>query len=236
MDKTRLKVLKFREREQAILDTALDLLIKHGEDVVTVEQIANVVDIGKGTIYKHFSSKTEIYFRLLFDYERSISDNLTQSLEAAKNGDYRAPARAYFESRMADPVKDRLFQRLEEKLIKSRQSPESLAELHALRNASKEALNNVFSARIEQGVLKPVPPYFYYCAYWALTQGAVELFHSQSFSEVIEDMDGLMKFIKEVGIHMGNEMTQYEPKEQEDGTGQANATEYTHKEDEAGEW
>src|SRR5574344_1654231 len=62
------KVREFKRREQEILDTALSLFLAHGEDSVTVELIADTVGIGKGTIYKHFKSKAEIYLRLMLDY------------------------------------------------------------------------------------------------------------------------------------------------------------------------
>lgn len=35
--------------------------------------IADAVGIGKGTIYKHFKSKAEIYLRLMLDYERDLA-------------------------------------------------------------------------------------------------------------------------------------------------------------------
>ncbi|MFP5431126.1 MAG: TetR/AcrR family transcriptional regulator, partial [Gammaproteobacteria bacterium] len=44
------KAREFRQREQAILDCALQLFIEQGEDKVTVEMIADKVGIGKGTI------------------------------------------------------------------------------------------------------------------------------------------------------------------------------------------
>lgn len=211
MDKAKQKVQKFRQREQDILDASLELLIEHGEEKVTVEQIADHVDIGKGTIYKHFTSKVEIYMRLLFDYEEALAEKLKSGIRAAEQGDYAAPARAYFESRIANPVKDRLFQRLEEKVITLNQAPEMVEELHRKRNAIAESLNDMFGRRIAEGRLKNVPPYFYYSAYWAMTQGAVELYHSKSFAAVVEDMDGLMEFIMDLGVHMGS---QEAPKDQ----------------------
>lgn len=204
MDKAKEKVQRFRAREQRILDAALELLLEHGEEKVTVEQIAERVDIGKGTIYKHFVSKTEIYMRLLMDYEKQLTERLKVALTEAEKGDITAPARAYFESRMADPSKDRLFQRLEEKVIALNLAPEMVEELHGIRNSNVTALNRIFERRMEQGVLKRVPPYFYYSSYWAIVQGAVELYHSRSFSEVIEDMDGLMEFIMDIGVNIGN--------------------------------
>ena len=103
------KVQQFRAREQAILDAALELLIAHGEDRVTVESIAEHINIGKGTIYKHFRSKGEIYVQLLLDYEKKLTNSLQEALKDSS----AAAARIYFEFRLSHPERDRLFQRLE---------------------------------------------------------------------------------------------------------------------------
>ncbi|GAB3107010.1 TetR/AcrR family transcriptional regulator [Aestuariicella hydrocarbonica] len=204
MDKAKQKVQQFRQREQAILDTALELLIEHGEDKVTVEQIAARVDIGKGTIYKHFTSKTEIYIRLLFDYEHQLKADMDQAIIQAEAGDYSAPARVYFEKRMSDPVRARLFQRLEEKMVANGEEKEKLQELEDIRQEALVNLNKSFANRIQEGrLIKDVPPYYYYLAYWALTHGAVELYHNHSFHDLIADKPDFMKFIMDLGVHMG---------------------------------
>lgn len=204
MDKAKQKVQLFRQREQAILDTALELLVEFGEDKVTVEQIAAKVDIGKGTIYKHFTSKSEIYIRLLFDYERQLKDDMDQAIIDAEAGDYSAPARVYFDKRMSDPIRARLFQRLEEKMVLNGEEKEKLDELDELRQSALVNLNQSFANRIAEGrLIKDVPPYYYYLAYWALTHGAVELYHNHSFQDLITDKPDFMKFIMDVGLHMG---------------------------------
>lgn len=203
MDKAKLKVQQFRQREQAILDAALDLLIEQGEDKVTVEQIAMKVDIGKGTIYKHFSSKTEIYIRLLFDYENGLKEKLEKAIEEADTGDYSAPARAYFSHRVENPVKARLFQRLEERLVANNEEAEKREELEVVREKGLEKINQSFARRISEGRLREAPPYYYYMTYWALTQGAVELYDNPYCRSVVDDFDGLLKFIQDVGVHIG---------------------------------
>ena len=204
MDKAKQKVQQFRQREQAILDTALELLIEHGEERVTVEQIAARVDIGKGTIYKHLTSKSEIYIRLLFDYEQQLKADMDQAIIDAEAGDYSAPARVYFGKRMSDPVRARLFQRLEEKMVANGEEKEKLEELESLRQAALVNLNQSFANRIKEGrLIKDVPPYYYYLAYWALTHGAVELYHNHSFHDLIADKPDFMKFIMDLGLHMG---------------------------------
>ena len=174
MHKEPRKVREFRRREQEILDTALKLFLEQGEDSVTVEMIADAVGIGKGTIYKHFKSKAEIYLRLMLDYERDLN-TLLHSADVDK--DKEALSRAYFEFRMRDPQRYRLFDRLEEKVVKGNQVPELVEELHKIRASNFEHLTLLIKGRISEGKLEDVPPYFHYCAAWALVHGAVALYN-----------------------------------------------------------
>ena len=66
----------FRRREEEILGAALALFRADNWQSVTVEQIAERAEIGKGTIYKHFSSKDEIYARLVMEYQRTAIEKL----------------------------------------------------------------------------------------------------------------------------------------------------------------
>ena len=201
MQKESRKVREFRRREQEILDTALQLFLSEGEDSVTVEMIAEAVGIGKGTIYKHFNSKAEIYLRLMLDYERDLAE-LFQSDNVAR--DREALSRAYFEFRMSDPQRYRLFDRLEEKVVKTRQVPELVEQLHSIRTSNFQRLTSLIEGRIDEGKLEDVPPYFHYCAAWALVHGAVALYHSPFWRYVLEDQEGFFQFLMEIGVRMGN--------------------------------
>ena len=201
MQKESRKVREFRRREQEILDTALQLFLSEGEDSVTVEMIAEAVGIGKGTIYKHFNSKAEIYLRLMLDYERDLAE-LFQSDNVAR--DREALSHAYFEFRMSDPQRYRLFDRLEEKVVKTRQVPELVEQLHSIRTSNFQRLTSLIEGRIDEGKLEDVPPYFHYCAAWALVHGAVALYHSPFWRDVLEDQEGFFQFLMEIGVRMGN--------------------------------
>jgi AcrR family transcriptional regulator len=54
-----------RERADRILDAAGELILRHGYRKVTVEDIAALADVGKGTIYLHWRTKDELYEALL---------------------------------------------------------------------------------------------------------------------------------------------------------------------------
>lgn len=202
MQKESRKVREFRRREQEILDTSLKLFLENGEDSVTVEMIADAVGIGKGTIYKHFKSKAEIYLRLMLDYERELNELLHS--DSLDTDDKEALSRSYFAFRMRDPQRYRLFDRLEEKVLKGHQVPEMVEQLHSIRASNFERLTRLIEGRIDEGKLEDVPPYFHYCAAWALVHGAVALYHSPFWSNVLEDQEGFFQFLMDIGVRMGN--------------------------------
>jgi AcrR family transcriptional regulator len=51
---------KKEDTRRKVIDTALRLFGEHGYDAVTMEQIANEVDIAKGTLYNYFPVKEAI--------------------------------------------------------------------------------------------------------------------------------------------------------------------------------
>ena len=70
------KQREFQRREEDILDAALVLLSQPNWESVTVEQIAQAAEVGKGTVYTHFSGKEELYFRLMHRFHRGLLHRL----------------------------------------------------------------------------------------------------------------------------------------------------------------
>lgn len=66
-----------RERKHAalrarIISTAIDLFSRHGIANVSVDHIADVADIGKGTIYNYFQAKEDILVAYMVEIERQV--------------------------------------------------------------------------------------------------------------------------------------------------------------------
>ena len=56
---------QFKAREDSILTMAEQLLLESGEGDITLDALAEQLDLAKGTLYKHFSSKDELYLRII---------------------------------------------------------------------------------------------------------------------------------------------------------------------------
>lgn len=70
------------ELQNKIINTALKLFSDHGLAAVTMEQIAEEVDIAKGTLYNHFSSKDAIIAAFL---QRNFSERQAERVEEMRS-------------------------------------------------------------------------------------------------------------------------------------------------------
>ncbi|ASK34332.1 TetR/AcrR family transcriptional regulator [Alloalcanivorax mobilis] len=201
LEKATRKAQEFRQREQQILDAALALFLEFGEDRVTVEMIADRVGIGKGTIYKHFETKNEIYLLLMLRYEEDLAELFN---DISETDDKETLAREYFRFRISDPQRYQLFDRLENKVIKDHAVPDLVEKLHRIRESNFERLTHIVKARVQEGSLEDVPAIYHICSAWALAHGAVALMQSPFYQRLIEDKDDFLDFLVEIGIRMGN--------------------------------
>lgn len=202
LEKATRRVQEFRQREREILDVALELFLELGEDRVTVEMIAEKVGIGKGTIYKHFQTKNEIYLLLMLRYEEELAETF---VDIRDSEDRSRLAREYFSFRVKSPKRYMLFDRLEHKVIQDNAVPELVEKLHKIRASNFELLREAISARIDEGILEDVNPIYHIFAAWALAHGAVGLVESNFYKKYIEeDKDDFLDFLVDIGIRMGN--------------------------------
>jgi AcrR family transcriptional regulator len=67
------KKAAIRER---IVTTGIELFSRYGIADVTVEQIAEAADIGKGTVYNYFQTKEDIVVAFMLDVERRVQAKL----------------------------------------------------------------------------------------------------------------------------------------------------------------
>lgn len=72
MSVTDRRLREFARREGEILQAALSLFNGDDWEQVTIDKIAAKAEIGKGTVYKHFVSKDEIYARLAIRQDQDL--------------------------------------------------------------------------------------------------------------------------------------------------------------------
>ena len=61
-----------------IVTAGIELFSRHGIAEVTVDQIAEAADVGKGTIYNYFQTKEDIVVAFMIDLERRVQARLSR--------------------------------------------------------------------------------------------------------------------------------------------------------------
>lgn len=109
INKATRKEREFVRREDEILLAARFLFAMGDWEAVTVAEIAAGCEIGKGTFYKHFSSKEELYARLALDFGSALLTKLDQHTRVGSAiDDLYAMTKMAFRWHLDDPVGDRL--------------------------------------------------------------------------------------------------------------------------------
>ena len=68
---TTVRQQNFLLRKEKILSMAESLLLDNNQDI-TLSELAEELDIAKGTIYKHFKSKNQLYLELIILNEKEF--------------------------------------------------------------------------------------------------------------------------------------------------------------------
>lgn len=154
------KEREFKRREQEILTAALALFNRDDWQTVTVERIAQEAEIGKGTVYKHFDSKEEIYARLALEFHRSILHEL-QQLDPALDVITRLKAmiRVYWEGHRQSREYYRVVIYCARDDFRNCVSAATRQAFDAMDAAYAEIVNPLIEQGIEEGIFprKPVP-------------------------------------------------------------------------------
>ena len=199
------KQREFERRGQDILDAALSLFQADDWEHVTVDAIARKSDVAKGTVYKHFASKDEIYARLAMRFQREIA------LEAAGIDKASLPLLERFRQHiqvawnrhLSSKALHRVFMYCNRPEFRSRLEPSVLQELEAIAEAEAQSGIAFLTQGIEQGIFprKPIPEMLF--GIQAAVWGGIQLVWSGYLGEIdkAKYLDELTKFLLAGLIH-----------------------------------
>lgn len=169
MSKTRQSQLF--ERNEHILTTAQTLLLENDE--LNLDELANTLNLAKGTLYRHFASKDELLLQLLIRFETHLAINHDI------DDDPSARLARWLCLLLANPKKTALFHQIEQRLA-DLPLADGFAELYHIR---QERLS-VLTAICEQ-YLQKIPSTLnaqdYLLRLWAMAQGGALLLNSSFY-------------------------------------------------------
>ncbi len=71
-------------KDKRILQAAEQVFSRHGYEKATLDEIISLADVGKGTVYKYFGNKEQLFYKLVADKNAPF----VQRLQEAVTGDY----------------------------------------------------------------------------------------------------------------------------------------------------
>lgn len=77
------KIVNKEEKRKRIAQSSIELLLEKGIRNLTVSEVAQKANIGKGTIYQYFQSKEDIVFEIINAYTSEVILELNDSLQKA---------------------------------------------------------------------------------------------------------------------------------------------------------
>ena len=177
----------FLLRKEKILATAETLLLDNNQDI-TLSELASELDIAKGTIYKHFKSKNQLYLELVILNEQRL-------LEISKkyNHDIKIYVSQYMLYNMLNSNRTILLHIIEERLTNNEKKLKDLfEELYQIREQRILEIKELFSQHLK--ILDSAMSIRDYLSYiWTVTYGASLLLNSTHYQKSIGSRERLIK-------------------------------------------
>lgn len=176
---------QFERRKQQILYTAEQLLLDSGNYDLTLDSLAQHLDLAKGTLYKHFASKDELLMYILIEYEKRMG-----AVNAIDDGAGAGVARMVLQQ-LFRPQRAMMFNHLEEKLASTASGLNRLfAELYQIRRERMKRMLSIAEAYLqEQNSTMSTRDYL--AAIWAVGQGGAGLLNSSFYQRYLGRRDTL---------------------------------------------
>ncbi|WP_296205594.1 TetR/AcrR family transcriptional regulator [Psychrobacter sp. UBA3962] len=176
---------QFKNREEKILATAEQLLLEAGSGDITLDSLADQLDLAKGTLYKHFSSKDELYLRIIIRYEEQLF-NINKIDDSVSAGVSRMILQ-----QLMSPQKALLFNQIEERLAASAQGLNRMfGELYEIRRARMKRLIDLTSLYLQEQN-SGLSTRDYLSTIWAIGQGGASLLNSSFYQRYLGRRDTL---------------------------------------------
>lgn len=177
---------QFREREQLIFQVAERLLLESGDTGMTLDALAAELDLAKGTLYKHFQSKDELYMLLIIRNEKML-------LEMAKDQQkkFNEVVAFFMLHHLHHPERTVLFHTLEERLSMTGVGIQRLfTELYQVRRQRLRIIIQMAEEYLIQ-IESHLNVRDYLAGIWSLTQGAAMMLNSSFYQRYLGSRDSL---------------------------------------------
>ena len=194
------KARDFKRREEEILTAAYELLTDLEPIQMTMEMIAEKAEIGRGTIYKHFKSKDDIYVHLILRRREQYIVKLNKIVKDSGNL-LQKLIRSYMAYCTDDPVAFTVQQKCVNHYLKSNLDEKLIDSLRLQEEKKVSLVESIMEKSL--GELSLIPENSKYLVYagWGMISGAMELMMDNRFNSKLLDEESYFKAVEQIFLN-----------------------------------
>jgi AcrR family transcriptional regulator len=166
---------KKAEVRRRILESAKEIFFRDGFMNANLDELAELAGVAKGTLYRYFDSKAQIYLAVLSRKARRFEVKLQDSLdpEATPVDSLVRVSRFYFQHYVENPDYFQIFWAIENQAVIGELPPEVVDEVVRLWEESLSVLAGIVERGIEQGVFVPCDSWEVASILWTLANAII---------------------------------------------------------------
>jgi AcrR family transcriptional regulator len=166
---------KKAEVRRRILDAAKDIFFRDGFMASNLDEIAERAGVAKGTLYRYFDSKAQIYLAVLSHKGKLFEAKLQNALnpDADPIEALRQASRFYLRHYVENPDYFQIFWAIENQAVIGELPPEVVGEVTRLWEESLGILAGIIERGIEEGVFAPCDAWEVASILWTLANAII---------------------------------------------------------------
>ena len=159
-----------------ILESARLVFFRDGFAAANLDEVAERAEVAKGTLYRYFESKAELYVAVLTHNGRVFEEKLraTVSPELEPVEQIRRTARFYFNHWTQNPEYFAIFWALENQELIGELPKGVVEEVTKLWEACLRILADVIARGVKEGRFAPCDPWEVANVFWTLANGLLQ--------------------------------------------------------------
>ena len=144
---------KKAESRRRILDSARDIFFRDGFMAANLDEVAENASVAKGTLYRYFESKADLYVAVLAENGKVFTDKMEQASGQAQEPveQLRAISRFYYEHWTTHPEYFQIFWAIDNQSVIGDLPSAVIDEVTKLWEQSLEILDRVLQRGVEGG-------------------------------------------------------------------------------------
>lgn len=192
-------------RKEKILAMAESLLLDNQQDI-TLGELASELDIAKGTIYKHFKSKNQLYLELIILNEQRLLE-----ISQRYKHDMKVYTTQYMLYNLLNSNRTIMLYMIEEKLTNNEKNLKDLFEtLYLVREKRIIEIKDITDQYLK-AVDSEMSIRDYLSYIWTVTYGACLLLNSSHYQKSIGSRERLISLYINQALMTPNKLTQPAP-------------------------